>query len=116
MTLEKFFERLPDTIKIGPWSWRLVVTEQMSIEKEGELPNLGEAEERTHTIRLHPKHADASHALSTLWHEIYHAALSSFGQNHPKKEEEGALAFETIISSVSQDNLWLIDLMKKVYR
>lgn len=117
MKVKAFLDLLPSTIKIGPHDWSIAITDKMEAEKEDGPKNYGETNSYTLTIRLNPSIlATTSMAISVLLHEIYHAGLFSLGNQHPKKEEQGALFVETLYSMVFKDNVWLLDWMKRGYK
>lgn len=101
----KFLSALPNTIKVGPYTWNIVLRE---------LPELwGQTDMDSLSIFLRPEMPSRELAVTTLLHELYHVMLMSFDQKHPRTEEAGARAVSSMYVTVFRDNPWLTSWIKK---
>jgi hypothetical protein len=113
MQTKKFLTLLPKTVKIGPHTWTLSVSPETGDTPDGVMPNHGLTRFTSQQIFIHPDLANSATVVGVLIHELYHAALFSFGRFHPKKEEDGALFVETMMTTIFRDNPTLLDIIKK---
>lgn len=112
MQTKAFQKLLPKTVKIGPHTWNIVCSNETGEDKNGQ-PNHGLTQFGKQTILIYSDLADSVTVVGVLIHELYHAALYSFGHQHPKREEEGACFVETMMTTIFRDNPSLLDLIKK---
>ena len=114
--VEKFLRTLPSTIKIGPYSWKIEVTDQIETSDEEEATGArawGMTFLNTLVIKLRPDMPSLAFAVGTFLHELYHAALHSFGAKQPRREEDAAEFIELYQTTVFRDNLWLLAWISK---
>ena len=106
LTAPELFNKLPATIRIGPFDWNLV--HWTSIEATA-ASRYGECSSHELIIRISPDMASPAKLVDTFLHEIGHAIWWVSGLSKQDNSDEERIVSATAITMVQvfRDNPWL---------
>lgn len=107
-------KNLPERVKVGTSNYNLVAADKDMMD---ELGRYGDCNPETRTIRIADEQPEASHALDTVVHELFHACFRAYNIE-PEREEEYtvtalAAAFTDVLISNPDLRRWIENISKR---
>lgn len=110
LTGEQAVERLPASIRVGPFDYEIV---KMTSRESSALRRWGEFSSLEAKIRISTNFPTPVKAVDTLLHEVGHAIWFAWGIEKGDDEERTVGNAATGWVSVYRDNPWLLDWLKE---
>lgn len=113
MTPAKLVSDLPESIRVGPFTMRLVPMESYTANAM-EVFGYFKRDEQVIAFEANPSTREG--IADTLQHEINHAIWWAYGIQEGDNEERTVAAFATAWTQIYRDNPWLLDWLKKALK
>lgn len=113
LTGEQAVERLPASIRIGPYS---VAIERMSAVEASARNRAGEFSGRAEKIWISVNLPSSTQVVDTFIHEVLHGIWWVSSLEDGDKEERIVCVTAVTLTGLLRDNLWLLDWLKECLR